>query len=100
MQSPYHLFFNVLYSFGFQTSYKLGFCWLFTLFIRRLARCSSWVQGEVGSTPPYLAAIQHVLLKTTILREELMILVLVDVNIEVKLKHSSARRILRRMCCF
>ena len=40
-QSPYRMFFNVLYNFGLQTSYKLGFHWLFTLFFRRLARCST-----------------------------------------------------------
>ena len=43
--------------FGLQTSYKLGFCWLFTLFFRRSATCSSWAQGELGSTPTYLTAI-------------------------------------------
>ena len=43
--------------FGLQTSYKLGFHWLFTLFLRRLARCSTWAQGELGSAATYLAAI-------------------------------------------
>ena len=43
--------------FGFQTSYNLGFRWLFTLSFIRLARCSSWAQGELGSTPTYLATI-------------------------------------------
>ena len=43
--------------FGLQTSYKLGFYWLFTLFLRRLARCSSWAQGEQGSAPTYLTII-------------------------------------------
>ena len=32
--------------FCLQTSYKLGFQWLFTLYIRRLSRCSSWVLGS------------------------------------------------------
>ena len=56
-QSPYHLFFNVLYNFGFQPLYMLGFHWLFTLFLRRSAMCSTCMQGEVGSAPTYLAAI-------------------------------------------
>ena len=43
--------------FGLQTSYKLGFHWLFTLFVRILTRCSSWAQGELGSTPTFLTAI-------------------------------------------
>ena len=43
--------------FGLQTSYKLGYRWSFTLFLRRSARCSSWVQGELGSAPTYLATI-------------------------------------------
>ena len=43
--------------FCLQTSYKLGFCWLFTLFPRRSARCSSCAQGELGSAPTYLTAI-------------------------------------------
>ena len=42
---------------GLQTSYKLGFRWVFTLFLRRLARCSSRAQGELGSTPTYLTTI-------------------------------------------
>ena len=55
--SPYRLFFNVPYSFGLQPSYMLGYCWLFTLFLRRSARCSTCSQGEVGSAPTYLTAI-------------------------------------------
>ena len=43
--------------FCYQTSYKLGFHWLFTLFLRRSARCPSWAQGELGSVPTYLAFI-------------------------------------------
>ena len=43
--------------FDLQTSYKLGFHLLFTLFLRRLARCSSCVQGELGSAPTYLTTI-------------------------------------------
>ena len=43
--------------FGFQTSYKLGFHWLFTLFFRRLARCPSWVHEQVGSAPIYFVTI-------------------------------------------
>ena len=43
--------------FCLQTSYKLGIHWLFTLFLGRLARCSIWTQGELGSGPTYLAAI-------------------------------------------
>ena len=42
-QSPYHLLFNVLYNFGLQPSYMLGYHWLFTLFLRRSARCSTCV---------------------------------------------------------
>ena len=56
-QSPYHLFFNVCYNFGFQTSYKLGLCWLFTLFFRRLVRCFSWVYWQMGLAPTYLVTI-------------------------------------------
>ena len=41
-QSPYHLFFKVLYNFGFQLSYMQGYHWLFTLFLRRLA----YAQGK------------------------------------------------------
>ena len=43
--------------FGLQPSYKLGFCWLFTLFLRKWARCSVWAQGELGSAPTYPASI-------------------------------------------
>ena len=43
--------------FGVQTSYNLGFHWLLTLFLRRLARCSGWVQGGLGSAPTYFATI-------------------------------------------
>ena len=46
-----------LHFFGLQISYKLGFHWLFILFLRRSARRSSWAQGELGSAPTYLAAI-------------------------------------------
>ena len=63
-QGPYHpkatplpSFFNVLYNFGTQPSYMLGFCWLFILFLKRLATCSTYVQGEVDSVPIYLSAI-------------------------------------------
>ena len=34
-----------------------GFHWMFTLFLRRSARCSSWAQEELGSAPAYLTAI-------------------------------------------
>ena len=40
-----------------QTSYKLGFHWLVTLFLRRSARCSSWAQGKLGSNPTYVYTI-------------------------------------------
>ena len=50
-------FFNVLYNFGLQSSYMLGYCWLFTLFLGRLSRCFSHVQVEVDSTPTYLITI-------------------------------------------
>ena len=43
-QSPYHLFCNVFYNFGLQPSYMLGYHWLFTLFLRRSARCSTCAQ--------------------------------------------------------
>ncbi|KAF6084346.1 hypothetical protein HJG60_008617 [Phyllostomus discolor] len=43
--------------FCFQTSYKQGFHWLFTPFLRRSARCSSWGEGELGSPPTYLTTI-------------------------------------------
>ena len=39
--------FSMSSTIGLQTSYKLGFCWLFTLFLRRSARCSSCAQGEL-----------------------------------------------------
>ena len=56
-----HTLFTVCFSmssaiFCLQTSYNLGFHWLFTLFLGRSARCSSWAQGELGSTPTYLSA--------------------------------------------
>ena len=35
----------------------LGYCWLFTLFLRRLARCFNLVQREVDSAPIYLTSI-------------------------------------------
>ena len=35
----------------------LGYCWLFTLFLSRSARCFTRVQGEVESAPTYLATI-------------------------------------------
>ena len=38
--------------FGLQTSYKLGFHWLFTLFLRRSARCSSWHRENWALLPP------------------------------------------------
>ena len=57
MQSPYHLFFNILYNSGLQTSCKLGFHCMFTLFLRISASCSSWMQGQVGSAPTYLPTI-------------------------------------------
>ena len=35
----------------------LGCCWLFVLFLSRLARCFTRVQREVDSAPTYLNAI-------------------------------------------
>ena len=43
--------------FCLQTSYELGFRWLFPLFLRRLTRCSSWAQVEMGSALTYLVII-------------------------------------------
>ena len=43
--------------FGFQTSYLLRFCWLFTLFFGRSAKYLSWVQEQVGSAHTYLDTI-------------------------------------------
>ena len=43
--------------FVLQISHKLRFLWLFTLFLRRLARCSNWAQGELGSALNYLGPI-------------------------------------------
>ena len=58
MQSPYLLFFKVLYNVAFQTSYNVEFHWLFTLFFRRSARCPSWVHEQVvGSAPTYITPI-------------------------------------------
>ena len=39
----------------------LGCCWLFALFLNRSARCFTHLQGEVDSTPTYLAAILHLI---------------------------------------
>ena len=35
----------------------LGCFWVFTLFLSRMGRCFTQVQGEVDSAPTYLAAI-------------------------------------------
>ena len=35
----------------------LGYYWLFALFLSRLSRCFTRVQGEVESAPTYLTAI-------------------------------------------
>ena len=43
--------------FGLQSSYMLGYHWLFALFLGRSARCFTPVQREVDSTPTCLAAI-------------------------------------------
>ena len=43
--------------FGLPSSYLLGYCWLFALFLSRSARCFTCLQGEVDSTPTYLATI-------------------------------------------
>ena len=56
-QSPYCLFFNVFYKFVLQLSYMLRYHWLFTLFPRRSARCSTCTQGDVGLAPTYLTSI-------------------------------------------
>ena len=56
IQSPHHLFFNVFYNFGFQTSYKLGLHWLFILFFRTSVSCPKWVHKQVGSAPTYLSS--------------------------------------------
>ena len=45
-------FFNLFYSFGLQYSYMLGYHWLFTLFLRRSARCSIRAQGVWTLLPP------------------------------------------------
>ena len=37
--------------FGLLSSYTLGYCWLFALFLSRSARCFTCVQGEVVSVP-------------------------------------------------
>ena len=42
--------------FGLLSSYMLGYCWLFTLFLGRSARCFTRVQGGVESAPTYLTA--------------------------------------------
>ena len=55
--SPYCLFFNLLCNFCLHTSYKLGFHWLFTLFLKRSTRCSNLAHRELGSIPTYLMAI-------------------------------------------
>ena len=55
-QSPYCLFFNVLYNVGLQPSYMLRYHWLFTLFFTS-ARCYTCAQGKVVPTPAYLTAI-------------------------------------------
>ena len=44
---------------GLLSSYMLGSCWLFALCLSRSARCFTHVQGEVDSTPTYLASIFH-----------------------------------------
>ena len=57
-QSPFCICFSMSSAvFGFQTSYKLGSLWLFTLFFRRSARCPSWVLEQVDSAPTYFYAI-------------------------------------------
>ena len=56
-QSLYILFFNALYNFALRPSYMLGHHWLFTLFLRRLASCSTCAQEEVSSTFTYLTTI-------------------------------------------
>ena len=43
--------------FGLQSSYMLGYCWMFSLFLRRSARCFTHVQGKVDSAPTYLPTI-------------------------------------------
>ena len=35
----------------------LEYCWLFSLFLSRSARCFTHLQGEMDSAPTYLAAI-------------------------------------------
>ena len=52
-QSP-HCFSMSSTIFCLQTSYKLGFHWLFTVFLRRLARYSSWAQENLALLPPTL----------------------------------------------
>ena len=42
---------------GLLSSYMLGYCWLFALFLSRSVRCFTHVQGEVDSSPTYLTAI-------------------------------------------
>ena len=44
--------FNVLYSFGLQSSYMLGYHWLFTLFLRRSARCFTPGREKCTPVPP------------------------------------------------
>ena len=54
-QSPYPLFFfSVLYTFWFPIFINGGVHWLLPLFLSRLGRCFTHVQGEVDSTPTYL----------------------------------------------
>ena len=46
--------------FGLLSSYMLGYCWLCALFLSRLGRCFTHVQGEVDSAPTYLATILRI----------------------------------------
>ena len=58
-------FFNVLYSFGLQAWDMLGYHWLFTLFLRKSASCSTAEQGEVDSAPTYVTNISWLFLLYT-----------------------------------
>ena len=48
--------------FGLQSLYMLGYRWLFTLFLRRMAKCSTHAQREVDSTPTYLTTMLETLM--------------------------------------
>ena len=54
---PTHLIFPCPLQFVLQSSYNMGYLWLFTLFLRRSTRCFIHAQGEVDSASTYLTTI-------------------------------------------